>query len=431
MPSSGSRPAALAAAALIATLGGAIARADGLPGHVAAAATAGARGGPPTGTSPSPPREGAADDAADGSATPAPAPTPTPKPSQTPDPDPPPSPFSHEGTWLDVGHAFLEQRVFAPVVQLDRFFSDERELEAERSRSFLRLRTDVRFRDDGKPVFGTTVRADLHLPGLNERLERFRLVLAGQSDDPSGALYPTSENPGLAQTRTRRLAAELRYALFRGLLSRVDLGAGLLGQIPPGVFGQVRYRFAVPAGDLFLARFATLGFWRSDVHFGASQAASLERPLGAHALFRVGGRGEITQETSGVAWSSEAAILTNIGPRRAVQAGWVVTGVTAHPVAVDHYWAYVRGRRDVFRRWIFIEVEPEIGWPWDPVRHRHQELAITFRLEVQFQGNERPPVPPPSLPEPIDPPDPAEPAQPPEPPEPSAVRSPAAAARPG
>jgi len=58
------------------------------------------------------------------------------------------------------------------------------------------------------------------------------------------------------------------------------------------------------------------------------------------------------------------------------------------PVAVDRYRVFARYRRDFFRRWIFVELEPELGWPWSVDRGRHREIAGTVRLEVQFQGQD-------------------------------------------
>jgi hypothetical protein len=301
----------------------------------------------------------------------------------------PPSPFSPEDTWWDLGHAILERRLFAPVARLDRFFSDERELEHERSRSFLRFRNVLRFSQDGDPVYGVNVRADLRLPGLNRWLDRLRLVIAGESDDTSSALFPNDPNAApIRGNRVGQANAELRYGIWDGLVAHLDLGGGVLFRLPPGVFGRVRYRVSLPVADLFLTRFATTGFWRTDTRFGTSGALELERPLGPASLARIGGSGELSEVSRGVEWASEIAFLRTIGPRRAISLGAVMEGATDAPVAVDRYRIYTRLRRELWRRWIFAEVEPEIGWPWDVDAGRHRVLAVTLRLEVQFQGTE-------------------------------------------
>lgn len=336
-------------------------------------------------------------------AEPAPPEPPPPDPSVPPR-DPSPPPYA-EDTWLDVGHAFLEQRMFAPVLRLDRFFSDERELEAERARSFLRVRNALRIHQHGTPAYALDVRASLRFPGLNRQLERLRLVIAGQAEDAVSAFYPEPTGEPLGPNQVGAANAELRYGAWDGLYSHVDLGAGLLLRLPVGAFTRLRYRASVPLGRWLLGRTALAGFWRTDTRFGTSLDASVERPVRYVALVRLSGAARLTQRSRGVEWGAELAGLRALGPRTAVSLAAGLDGATDAPADVDRYRVYARFRRDLFRRWIFYELEPEVAWPWQAERGgRFRELAITFRLEVQLQGNEPPIEPPAELPEPRDPP---------------------------
>jgi hypothetical protein len=319
---------------------------------------------------------------------------------------PPASPFDPEDSWVDAGHAFLEQKLFAPVLRLDRFFSDERELEAERSRSFLRFRNEFDLAEGGTRVFSTTVRASLRFPGIAKRLDRLRLDLDGESDDTGSALFPNADgSPGTTPrpARVGRFDAGLRYGIWRGLLSRVDLSAGVLLQLPPGVFTRARYRLAVPVENLFLTRFSETVFWRTDTHFGTSTQLDFERPLGPASVARLWSKGELTEVSRGIEWASELAFLRSIGPVRAVSAGAGIEGATRSRVGVEKYRVFTRFRRDVWRRWLFAEIEPEVGWPWNPIDGRHRVFAVAFRVELQFQGQEAPPDPEPGVREPADP----------------------------
>jgi hypothetical protein len=316
-----------------------------------------------------------------------------------------PPPYAQD-TWLDVGHAFLEERLFTPVLVLDRFFSDERDVEAERARSFLRVRNALRVRQHGTPAYALDVRATLRLPGLNRRLERLRLVIAGQAEDMvNGIYYPELAGAQrLGPNQQGAANAELRYGAWDGLYSHVDLGAGLLLELPVGAFGRVRYRASVPLGRWVLGRMALAGFWRTDTRLGTSLDASIERPVGSIALVRLAGTSQLTQRSRGVEWGSELAGLRALGPRTAVSLAASMQGATDAPVDVDRYRVYARFRRDIYRRWIFYELEPEVAWPWELERGgRFREYAITFRLELQIQGSEPPVKPPAELPEPRDP----------------------------
>jgi hypothetical protein len=370
---------------------------------------------------------------------------------------PPAKPAEEEhDTWLDVSHAFIEERVFAPILRFDRFFSDEREIEAERARSFLRWRSEIRFVEGGsQPILTTGVRATLRLPGLNKRLRRLRIVIAGETRDAVSTLFPrepTEEGPSAEPTvdddDVSQGDAGLRFFLWDTVVSHADLGGGVLVELPPGAYGRLRFRWAIPVSSLFLTRTAVTGFLRTDVGFGTSVAAEIERPLTPRLAVRLGGAGTLSEESAGVEWSGELAVLAAFGERSGAQVGVAVNGATGPlplegttviPPDVDRYRVYTRLRRDFYRHWLFLEVEPELAWRWDAERRRHFALApggggvggvaspweterrrhpvwgIALRLEVQFHGNEAPPRPPSPPPEPPDPPSAEEDAGPAEP----------------
>ncbi|HEX9050150.1 MAG TPA: hypothetical protein VF841_06400 [Anaeromyxobacter sp.] len=347
-----------------------------------------------------------------------------PKPSEPNESGPP----ATGDTWLDAGHAFIEQRIFAPILRLDRFFSDERDIEPEREQSFLRWRNEVRFTEDSKrPSFATGLRATLRLPGLDRRLKRLRLVIAGDTRDAIDKLFPRQPSPGTPVDQTQADQdtvgagdAGLRYFLLDTLAYHADLGAGALVQLPPGVYGRLRFRWAFPVGKLFLSRLALIGFWRSDVKFGTTASAELDRPVSSSLLFRLSGGGTRSERSKGIEWGSELAAIVPLPPSSAAQLAvatggateaWVVAPDPATGVArafrtpqPDRTRVYARLRTDVYRRWIFVELEPEIAWPWTPERGRYSAWGLALRLEVQFQGKEAPPAPAPAPPpEPKDP----------------------------
>jgi hypothetical protein len=307
----------------------------------------------------------------------------------------------HEDTWIDSGHSFLEEKLFLPVVGFDRFFSDETDLDPERARSFLQWRNDLRFEERrGMPLYTVGVRANLRMPGLNAWLKRIRLVIAGETRDAVSALFPDAGEDADALGDGN---AEVRVGLWDGIVSHADVGAGLLFELPPGAFTRLRLRWAFPVRDLFLTRFATSGFWRTDTRLGTSADLHLERPLRQGAVARLSSQATLTQVSNGLEWVSEAAVIVGLGRRSAasVQAG--LRGATGDVRDVERYRVSTRLRRAFLRRWLYFELEPEVYWPWTPERGRHATWAVTTRLEVQFHGPE-PVKPAPEPPEPADPP---------------------------
>jgi hypothetical protein len=323
------------------------------------------------------------------------------------------APPPKEKGWVDIGHAFVEQRLFAPILRFDRFFSDEREIEAERARSFLRWRSEMRLADDrSRPAFTTGVRATLRLPGLNKRLERLRVVIAGETRDAVSTLFPGepgSDDPVPTADEDGDLGrgdAGVRFRVWESLVSHADLGGGILLDLPPGAYTRLRFRVAVPIGNLYLARSAVTGFWRTDeAGFGTTLSADLERVLSRGVVARLAGSGTLSEASVGVEWTGDLAVLASISARSGAQIGVAVNGASDGPRALDRPRAYTRFRRDFHRRWLFFEIEPEVAWPWTADRGRHAVWGLAFRLEVQFHGNEaQPSEPPAGSREPKDPP---------------------------
>jgi hypothetical protein len=290
-----------------------------------------------------------------------------------------------ENTWIDFGHEFLETRIFAPILRLDRFFSDNPGLDEERARSYLRVRNEVRFDVEGHPAYAIGLRANLRLPGFYGLLRRMRVVVALGAQEVFDALpgEPVQESRAL-----REGEAELRFDLFDALRAHASLGAGLLLRLPIGTFVHANLRWHLAAGELFVTDLALSGFRRSDTGFGASASVRLQRPFTQAAVLRVGSDLVLSQASEGVEWTPSVDAIFGLGPRAAASVGADAVWRSESTPHVDRYRFGVRLRRDVYRRWLFVELEPEVYWPWSPILGRHPAMAVTLRFEVQFNGNE-------------------------------------------
>jgi len=66
---------------------------------------------------------------------------------------------------------------------------------------------------------------------------------------------------------------------------------------------------------------------------------------------------------------------------------------TTRPAWIAHdYQVLARYRRNVWRKWLFLEGEPEISWPMNEEESRHPVWGATLRVEILFTGEE--PKPP-------------------------------------
>ena len=107
------------------------------------------------------------------------------------------------------------------------------DIDAERARSFLQWRSEIRFSEPSgaRPAFTTGVRANIRLPGLNRRLNRLRLVIQGETRDAVATLFPRTPGEPVPEDETAGTAESGLRFLLLDLLSKCDV---LLENLRPG-----------------------------------------------------------------------------------------------------------------------------------------------------------------------------------------------------
>lgn len=342
---------------------------------------------PPLDPSPAPPT----DPAPLAPASPGQAEAPAPPPPEVGAQAPPPAPHEpRAGAWFDEGHALVSEGLAWSVERLDRFFADEREVDLPRARSFLRWRNELTLRDDGSVAASTGVRGELRFPALSRRLSALRLTIAAGTTEIVERALPGEPAP---PTATERPSAGLRLALLDTLLTQTDLQAGLLFRLPIGWYTRLRLRRVQPIDGVLLARMALSGFWQTDTGWGTRQDLDLERPLLPWLLVRLGSTGTLTERSRGWEWGSELAFLAAATPRIALLLGGGALGASQAGPVVETWLVHARVRRDVLRRWLFLEVEPGVSWKRPPGGGRQRVRSVILRLEIQFGAQERPLAP--------------------------------------
>ncbi len=288
-----------------------------------------------------------------------------------------------ERRWYDASHAAVTEGLLWSVRRLDQFFGDERQVDLPRSRSFVRWRNDLKLTEAGAAVFKTGVRAELRIASLDQRLEALRLTISGGTTDALDRLVPTDAP---APDASDQPSAGLKLFLLDRLLTQSDVQAGLLFSLPMGWYTRLVVRHVEPVDGWFVARFALSGFWQTPTGFGTRQDADLERQLAPWLLLRLANTGTVTERSRGWEWSSELALLAAAGPRTALFLGAGALGATDVGAVVETYRVHGRVRRDVLRRWLFLEVEPGVEWRRPVGGGRQRERSVVLRLEVQFDA---------------------------------------------
>ena len=338
--------------------------------------------------------------------TPGPAPS-NPEPSNPVPAAPGPSelvpilPESSEETdpapaWLDSQRLIVARGMGGLIDRFDRFFGDDRQLDAESPSTRLRLKTFGRTAQDRDFSWGGGAAVSVHLPRLQRWFGNARLVLAGENTSSAVPLPPASDplpdgEPStsppavvaptdLSRSRGR---AELRFDVIRRGVLVFDTGAGVTFAWPPVPFARFRahLRLALPAGLVLRATeilFVELGGRGA----GTSTDLLVERFLGASLRLRWEGHTVFAQKTRGAEWSTVTGAEWMVHRRTGLYGGVDAFGFGTPQAGLESWRTFVGVRQDLRGGWVFAELEPELGWPRPPGQPRREVLAITLRLQV-------------------------------------------------
>ncbi|MEM9602124.1 MAG: hypothetical protein AAGA11_04635 [Pseudomonadota bacterium] len=279
-----------------------------------------------------------------------------------------------EPNWLDRSHSALSDRTERLAVSLDRFFGLDDSAE-EAARSFVRLRGSVGYDHLDGGDAKLSVKGQWHLPRTDERIG---LVFSdGEEGDELDARTDTDRAVGLQfeQRRDRRLG---RFGLRLTLRSRAKLRT------------ELRYRISsLPAPNAVrLGGLASL-WWQDGRGVGVTFGGTVEKSLNSRNLVRYSARVERAEDFEGVQWEQTVALSSQLSLRDASVAFLRFTGET-EPVAFTRSVALgLLYRRQVFRQWMFMEIEPVFDWR-RPDHDEPRELAPSIVLRIEWQLGDPP-----------------------------------------
>jgi hypothetical protein len=286
---------------------------------------------------------------------------------------------------VDTSHAYVTERLLGAVQRIDRFFGETRQADHLRNDSWVRWRNDLRLDDHGRISCSTSLGAEIRIPSLDARLHRLRLTIAGSSSQALDKLLPG--DPAAPDEKLASLG--LKLGLFDGLAASADVSAGILASLPVGWFARLRLRHVTPVGEHFVAKASASGFWHTPTGLGTREDLDLERRLPWRALLRLASTATITEVSRGWEWASELSVSGAWNERTGLFLGGGPSGATALGPSVEIWRVHAKARRDAFRRWIFLEVEPGVEFTRQAGGGRVRDRFVILRLEVQFDAEAR------------------------------------------
>ena len=296
-----------------------------------------------------------------------------------------PAPSAADNGWVDRTHSRVERDLFDTVVWFDRFFGDERMEITEAPESSLRWMNESRWDEEERFSFRSRIRASLRLPRLKKR---WKLIFSGETrGDPNAITQEDPGNPALDIGSQGRIGStELVYDIFRTPRSILDVGAGVRVKIPPDAFVRTRFQHARPIALNTLGRFTATAYWDARDGLGESNQVDLERWLAPPTLLRWSNSITITETSRWWTWGTELSLLHKLSPKSAVTFAGGVSGSTHPSWAATNYRILARYRRNVWRKWLFLEGEPYIRWPRKEDGSQKSVWGAALRVEILFTG---------------------------------------------
>lgn len=276
---------------------------------------------------------------------------------------PPPCPLitSDQPEWLDRFRLGLERSVCLSAWHFDSLFGERNVDELAEARSvYGRLRLGVEW--DERDGFGeeVRVRATVPLPTAERRL---RAVIGRGTDEEFIEEAPRTLDGGLfGEEEDTSWLVGLGYDPIRGRRSRLSLGAGVHLRSPLDPYVKARYRFHSFITEEVLLRAQQAVFWENEDGLGTSTRTDLDWLVTEGRMVRWSNDLKLTEETRGVAWSSNLTLFQRLTETQAVALRGGIRGETDGEVSPEEYKLLVTYRRRFLRDWLFLEVRGGGGW---------------------------------------------------------------------
>lgn len=282
------------------------------------------------------------------------------------------APSAEEQTWVDSGHEYVSDKANQLVQWMDDFYgTDEADIETASSRIRVRFGYGYDEIEDGD--FKVRVRGKLQLPKLSKRLA---LVFTGEDGDDFDRAGPGADDDD-DQVGLQYKFGEKGRNRLDGLLSvnsSADVRAG------------VRFRHDGEYSDHLTGRFIQdLAHQTGDKGWFTRTRADGFRRLDDNDLLAWINRVEYGDDTYGVEWRSSLQWRHRLDDDSVISYMAGLDGVTDPDPLTENYGFAVNYRTNVFRKFLFAEIEPAYMWRKEAdFDSRVGVWAINVRFEVHF-----------------------------------------------
>ncbi len=269
---------------------------------------------------------------------------------------------------LDEGQAVLDNRAQNLAYWLDGFFGDP-QYDLDQPESVVRLIAITDTDEEDGTEFKFRARGKVQLPNVSKKLN---LVFRGEESDDDEELERYDDS------------VALEYKLSEGTRSKLD---ATIGYSSKGVRPGVRYRNEGPFTRNSSYRWVQQLQYTNDDGFYTTTRVDFNRSLGENYGIRWDNRGIYGEETEGIEWRSRLSLRQRLGPNTnrptALSYFATVNGVTQDEEFTKNYKVGVRIRRQVYKDYLFLELEPAYNWRRKEYEdNRNNVFSMVLKLEM-------------------------------------------------
>ena len=289
--------------------------------------------------------------------------------AETPDAQPCPARTPGNSTWADTSYQFVTTQSDSLANWIDSFFGS-RNSDVESADSVLRLLGEVKWDQEDGTDQKLRLRGKVDLPRLSRKLS----LVFSEDDDERRDVLPDQDRKDSDIGLVYRVAQQGRARLYAsvGTNSSLEFRSSL------------RYRYDYPFSERWHGRFSERLYYKEDDGFGTLTRGDLDFSFDDNHVIRWTTDVEYGEETAGTEWGGRLSYFDRMNEKEVVNFFAAVSGETDPEAFTDAYSLGVRYRRNIWRPWVFVEVEPSHVWrKEDADQNRSSAWVLTFRVELR------------------------------------------------
>lgn len=274
--------------------------------------------------------------------------------------------------WLDQTQFIASTSANSMANRLDRFFGVQRS-DIEAAYSALRLTTIQSWNDIDGFENAVRLRGKVYLPRINERIS-----LIFSEEDGDGTSYFTQNAASISQQETTRVNLEVDLAEedAHHLYFRVGVRSGLKGRV------SMRYRFEPESAGNTANRFTQSVYFKDGKGFGSFSRYQIDHVISDAGLLRWTNDLRFEETYTGAEYTTSLEYLTLRSNQTAVSWYGRANGETSPDYIVSYDLGF-RLRKNIYREWLFMEIEPGYTWRKEAFNlAREGTPYVFFRLEM-------------------------------------------------